>query len=102
MVVAPGPLVPRLLDAGLIGERHGTRAMIAVWRAAERLAASPVWTDRAALIDVPVFGEIGLVAARRGPGCKILPLPLGRVSAPSSRPHALGVIEIARTANGTV
>ena len=41
--------------------------MIAVWRAPERLAASPLWPAGATtLVDVPVFGEIGLTAARRG------------------------------------
>jgi hypothetical protein len=36
-----------------------------VWRAPERLAPSPAWTGASALIDVPVFGETGLIASRR-------------------------------------
>jgi hypothetical protein len=102
IVVAPGPLVPRLLEAGLIGERHGTKTIVAVWRAPERLSASAPWTGGATLIDVPVFGEIGLVACRRGAGGKISALPVGRITAPAGAPGAPTVIEIARTPNGTV
>jgi len=94
--------VARLLEAGLIGGRRGTKAIVAVWRAPERLAASPPWTDPARLIDVPVFGEIGLVACRRDHAGKIMALPVGRVTAPTGRSDAPSVIEVARTANGTV
>lgn len=102
IVVAPGPLVPRLLEAGLIGEQRGTRTVVAIWRAPERLSASAVWTGGAMLVDVPVFGEIGLVPCRRASGGKIAALPLGRITAPAGEATAPTAIEIARTANGTV
>jgi hypothetical protein len=100
VAVVPGPLVGRMREAGLLGSGggDGPKAVVAVWRAPERLSACPAWpAGEAALIDVPVFGEIGLIANRRGAGGKPDPLPIGRPAT-----GARSGIEVMRTANGTV
>jgi len=54
VAVLPGPLVPRLTDAGLLGGGGGPRTVLAVWRAPERAAGSAAWvTQGARLVDVP-------------------------------------------------
>jgi hypothetical protein len=54
------------------------------------------------LIDVQLFGEIGLIAARRGPDGRPAPIPLGPVMAPRDADGALTVAEVAATENGTL
>jgi acyl-CoA synthetase (AMP-forming)/AMP-acid ligase II len=78
VTVLPGPLVAQLAEAGLIG-RDGAPAL-AIWRAPERLAAAAPYTG-GALTDIAVFGEIGLIAARRTNSPPALPVRGSRRSA---------------------
>ena len=50
-----------------------------------------------ALVDVPVFGEIGLIAARRGADGKPAPIPSGRVVLPRGAAQGIHVLNVART-----
>jgi hypothetical protein len=103
VAVVPGPLAIRLLDAGLVGGPDGLDSVIAVWRAPERLAASAMWPGGStALVDVAAFGEIGLVASRRGAGGRPAAVPLGRVVAPQGSPEGVHVLSVSRTATGTI
>ena len=102
VAVLPGPMVMRLADAGLIGKGRDDETVLAVWRAPERLHGSAPWTASAALIDIPVFGEVGLIAARRGAGGKPAALPTGRIMAPRGAEQAVHVLNVARMPNGTV
>jgi hypothetical protein len=103
VLVIPGPLAPRLAEASLLADAPALRTVIAVWRAPERLAASAEWHDeRASLVDLQVFGEIGLLAARRGSGGRPAPVAVGTVSAPRGATAGTLVAEIARTASGTL
>jgi hypothetical protein len=55
--------------------------VVAVWRAPERLATAPQWTDLdVTLIDVAAFGETALLAARRPPGGRTSPWPIGSLA----------------------
>jgi hypothetical protein len=99
VAVLPGALVMRLADAGLIGASH-LPSVLAVWRAPERLAASPVWSGRT-LVDIPVFGEIGLIPVRRGADGKPSPIPNGRVVLPRAA-QGIHVLSAARTPGGTL
>ena len=107
-VVLPGQVVSRLADAGILAGRHGfgrdgLKTVIAAWRAPERVTASPVWRDSAAsLVDVHIFGETALLAACRGTNGKPAPINLGPVTAPRGAAGAVLVVEIQRTATGTV
>ncbi|MGA2127014.1 MAG: AMP-binding protein [Xanthobacteraceae bacterium] len=99
--VVPGPLVGRMLDAGLFAGGDDLKVVVAVWRAPERLAASAAWPGGSTLVDMAAFGEIGLVATRRSPDGKPAGIPVGGIMAADGH-GAPAVIEIARTANGTV
>ena len=87
-VVVPGPLVPQLAEAALLGQPDLTN-VVAAWRAPERHLASPAWlTPHVALTDMLMFGETALIGSRRA--ADGLPLPL-----PASA-------ELARTQSGTL
>ena len=86
-VVVPGPLAAQLAAAGYLSAAHDRASVIAAWRAPEQLRRAPDWRDDAhSLIDVQLFGEIGLIAARRGPDGRPAPIPLGPVLAPRGAP----------------
>ncbi|HEY4919383.1 MAG TPA: class I adenylate-forming enzyme family protein [Xanthobacteraceae bacterium] len=103
IVIVPAPLALRLGEADVLSRRHGIKSLIAAWRAVERMASSPHWSDATiGLVDVPVFGETALFAARRGGNGRPAPLALGPVMAPRGAPGALHVVEIARTPAGTI
>jgi hypothetical protein len=54
------------------------------------------------LVDVQVFGEIGLIAARRGSGGRTGGVPFGPLAVPRGSKGGVIVGEIRATANGTV
>ena len=54
------------------------------------------------MIDVHVFGEIGIVTACRGAGGKPAAIPFGVVFVPRGAKGTVAVAEIAATPNGTV
>jgi non-ribosomal peptide synthetase component E (peptide arylation enzyme) len=66
VVILPGNLALRCAEASMFRD-SAVNKVAAVWRAPERLATCPKWPAIApALMDVTVFGETGLFAARRG------------------------------------
>ena len=75
-----------------------------VWRGPEELAMSPAWraSQPAALIDVPVFGETGLLAGRRGADGRPSPISFGPIVAPRGSPGGIVLAELLPTAAGTV
>ncbi len=102
-VVVPGPLIGSLLEAGHLGLQEGTRRVIGLWRAPERHAQSGPWPDPSVgLTDVLVFGEIGLIAARRAQDGEPAPIAFGPVPAPRGVPGAPVVAEIRRSERGTI
>lgn len=102
-LVVPGPLAARLAQAGILDAASERDAVIAVWRTPERLLASADWRGfRPALVDLQVFGEIGLIATRRGGSGRPAPIALGPVVAPYRSPDGVPVAELSRTAAGTL
>ena len=103
-LVLPGAVALRLAEAGAFtGDGDAGGSVIAAWRAPERLATSAAWREPdTALIDVAIFGEAGLVAARRGANGRAAPIPFGPVVAPRGSTGAVVVAEVLRTAAGTV
>jgi hypothetical protein len=101
-LILPAPAAFRLAETGLFA-REGPTTVLAAWHAPERLAAGSEWPERdAVLVDVPIFGEAGFVAGRRGTGGRPLPMPLGSVAAPRDAKDAVTVAELAATATNTV
>jgi hypothetical protein len=102
-VVVPGALVSQLAAAGYLSGPDDLKSVVAAWRAPEQLRRAPDWRESApALIDVQLFGEIGLIAARRGPNGRPAPIPLGPALASGDADGALTAIEVAATPNGTL
>src|SRR5258708_8761211 len=94
-------MVAPLVEGGRHGSHAGLQVVVAVWRAPERWAASPPWPAGATgLVDVPVFGEIGLGAARRGTSGKPSSIPTGRVTLPRGAAQGMHVLNVARNAGG--
>lgn len=91
--VLPGPLLGRLVEAGLL-HPFAPQTVLAVWRAPERMPAVVARHGDAGIVDVPVFGEVGLLA-----------LPRGSDEAPPQFPapgDAAGGLELIRNGAGTL
>ncbi len=94
VVVLPGPVLPRLAETRLIGPA-GPATILAVWRAPERMRVGPPWTAESRIVDLPVFGEIGLLPlARRADGT---PADLPAIPEPAS-----ANLDLTRSASGTL
>ncbi len=103
VLVIPGPLAQPLCEAGVFAHAPGLHSIIAVWRAPERLATAADWRDTArGLVDLQAFGEVGLVAARRGGDGRPSPIAIGPVMASHATSGSMPVAELARTASGTL
>ncbi len=105
-LILPAAVAFRLAATGLFAI-EGPTTVVAAWPAPERLAAGPDWPERdAALVDVAIFGEAGLLAARRGAGGRSAPIPCGPVVAPREARNggqdAVCVAELAATATDTL
>jgi hypothetical protein len=101
-LILPGPVAFRLAEAGAFA-RQGPTSVIAAWRSPERLAASPAWREpTTALVDLSIFGEAGLVPARRGAGGRPSAILFGPVIVPRGSNGGVVVAELARTDAGTV
>lgn len=101
-LVLPAPIALRL--GGTDGFARGNLScVVAAWRAPEQLASSTVWREKEIkLVDIPIFGEAGLIAVRRDSDGTVAPLPCGPVTAPRGRVDAVTVAELIRTSSGTI
>ena len=101
-LIVPGLVALRLSEAGVFA-RAGGGTVVGTWRSPERLATSPVWREKDTdLVDVPIFGEAALVAARRGSSGRPAPIPFGPVAVPRGSSGAVVVAELLRTPANTV
>ena len=101
--ILPGPLIPRLSVAGLLGPKTGLRTLLSFWRSPERLAGSAGWLrTEPAVVDIAVFGETGLVAGAARRGRQTGAARCGRVTAPRGAQGALQLAEIAASQRGNV
>jgi hypothetical protein len=98
-VVVPGPLLPQLAAAACLPER--IKSVVAAWRAPEQLRRAPDWDSWSSLTDVQLFGEIGLIVARREADGRPAAIPLGPLRAPHDADSGLVVAEVA-IPNGTL
>jgi acyl-CoA synthetase (AMP-forming)/AMP-acid ligase II len=94
VAVLPGPLLARFAEAGLIGAAAPS-VILAVWRAPERMRAGAAWASRdTRVVDVPAFGEIGLLALPRDAE--------GAAQLPDMGTAAAAGLELKRGAAGTL
>jgi hypothetical protein len=96
----PAAALPAMAAAGLLGRE--TCTLVALWRAPERMMAAKSIENASAVIDVSIFGETGIVAARRNANGPPLPIPHGVISVPRGAIGAMTVIEAARSGTGTL
>lgn len=101
-VVLPGPLVAPLNNAGLLAQRE-LRNVIAMWRSPERTAGAPAWRHPGVeLTDVQVFGETGLIAARRGDAGQPEAFGIGAIKIPHDAADGALSVEVSRSETGTL
>ena len=101
--ILPGPVVPRLVEAGLFAKAGSLTTVLGLWRAPERLSAAAVWRERnIAFLDVIAFGETCVIGTRRGASGKPAPIAFGAITAPRGAPGAILVAELTRTEAGTI
>lgn len=101
-LILPAPVALRLAGSKLFDDET-TTTILAPWHAPEQFAGSADWLERdAVLVDVPIFGEAGLVAARRGADGRPQPLPLGYAAEPDKAAGALTVAELGVTETATL
>jgi hypothetical protein len=98
-IVVPGPALASLAEADCLGRPAD---ILALWRSPERLVGSAPWRGDAALIDVASFGEVGLVASRRGGDGLSRSIPGGFVGAPHASSTGITVAETLRGPSGTL
>ena len=102
-VIVPGPLVSPLAAAGFLPAHDSLKTVIAAWRAPAQLRRAARWHEStAALIDVQLFGETALIAARRGADGRPAPVPLGALHAPRGAKGGFAIGETALTGNDTL
>ena len=100
IIVLPGSALAPLVEAGHVGGPNNT--VVALWRSPERLASSQPWPGEASVVDVASFGETGLIAGLRGADGLPLPISYGAIGAPRSATGAVNVVDVLRTAAGTL
>ena len=74
-IAVPGPLLADLASAGVIDAQ--TKTIIAIWPSPERAETAPRLSG--SIIDLRVFGEVGVVTTRRGDDGAVAPLPTGSI-----------------------
>ncbi len=97
VIVVPGPAFDALAKAN---SRCRPASIVTLWRSPERLGAQPAWRGDATLVDVASFGEIGLIALRRGADGMPSAIPFGVVGAPHGSTTAVTVVEAMRSVAG--
>ena len=101
-LILPAPVALRADQMGLLSPQAPT-TIVAAWHAPEQFAGSEEWRKpEIALVDVSIFGEAGLVAARRGADGRPATLPFGAVTAPFGVAGGMTVAEFGAMATNTL
>ena len=102
-LIAPAPLTMRLDEIDMPARLPTLRNVIALWRAPEQIASSPLWTTpHTTLTDVYLFGEAGLFGACRTADGTPIPILPGPHGAPRAVPGSSIAGEIILTPRGTL
>ncbi|HEY2426096.1 MAG TPA: class I adenylate-forming enzyme family protein [Pseudolabrys sp.] len=99
-VMLPAAAVAPISEAGLLTSAKQTA--VALWRAPERMAGAKPWESPSVLVDVASFGEIGVLAARRGANRLSDAIPHGVVDPSHRAAGAPVLIETTRGGAGTL
>ena len=82
----PASALASVAETGLLGNPRQIRRAAAT---PKRLTSAKPWQGPPPLVDVTSFGEIGLVAARRGENRLPAPIPHGLSGPPAPQAHPL-------------
>jgi len=99
-VMLPAAAIAPIAEAGLLTDAKQT--VVALWRTPERLTAAKQWESPSPLVDVVSFGEIGVIASRRGENRLPSAIPYGVVGSSRRAAGAPTVIEATRREAGTL
>jgi AMP-binding enzyme len=99
-MILPAAAVPAIAAADLLGGQSCT--IVALWRAPERMMTAKAYENVSTVVDVVIFAETGIVAARRDANGLPLAIPHGVISVPRGAIGAMTVIETARSGAGTL
>jgi len=103
VLVAPAPLLLRLAEAQALSRPAGITHAIGLWRTPESASSSADWqSGKTSFTDVLLFGEAGLVAARRLTDGSPASINAGIQIAPRAVPNSRAVGELAITPKGTL
>lgn len=103
LAILPGPVIPRLAEAGILSADHGLKSLLAVWRSPERAGTAAPWRNPdIALTDVLAFGETALLAVRRTSDGTPGTIGYGPIMVPREAPGAVQIAEIAVTSKSTL
>uniref|UniRef100_Q07MV5 Putative acid-CoA ligase n=1 Tax=Rhodopseudomonas palustris (strain BisA53) TaxID=316055 RepID=Q07MV5_RHOP5 len=101
-ISAPAGLAMRLAETGALAGAPRLQSVIALWRTPEQVQSSAQWPQGpSSLTDVYLFGEAGLLAARRKDDGTPLPIKLGVHGAPRGA-NSSNAGETLLTGNGTL
>ena len=102
-LVAPAAMALRLTDADIPSRLPALRHVIGLWRMPEQVASSTQWTtEQARFTDVYLFGEVGLLSARRTADGVPVPIMPGPHGAPRGIPGTSIAGETLLTPRGTL
>jgi AMP-binding enzyme len=102
VLVAPAPLTQRLAR-GMLSRPTAPRQVLGLWRAPEQVAFSDAWPlEHATLTDVYLFGEAGLLAARRDDAGMPAAMRAGPQTSPRNAVAGSVTGEILLTPKGTL
>ncbi len=96
-VMLPAASVSAIADARLF---DANQTVVALWRSPERMISAKASDDPPAIVDVASFGEMGIIAARRGANNLPAPIPLGAINVAHRVSGAPTVIETNRNGAG--
>lgn len=103
VLVTPASLALRLAGAQTMSSRASLTHVIGLWRTPQRTSSSEEWRDRkVGFTDVLLFGEIGLIAARRLAEGSPAPINAGIQCAPRAVAGSRVAGEISITPKGTL
>jgi hypothetical protein len=102
-LIAPAQLALRLDEIDLPSRLPSLRDVVALWRAPEQVASSAAWTaEQVALTDIYLFGEAGLIGARRDTDGAPAPIRPGPQGGPRETPGSSIAGEVFLTPKGTL
>lgn len=103
VLIAPAALIERMAEAKSFAALPTIAHVIALWRNPDQIATSATWeTPNTTLTDIYLFGEVGLISARRDESGAPHAIMTGTYAAPNSSTSTSSACELLITPKGTL